>query len=346
MYAEILSKYLKKVKAFAWDNGPSPLYSNVLIKSLDNKKLLLACTDANVGIQQIITQIGDKPIQGECCVNVFDLSKIIDAIDKNSDLDIYLKDNKLIISDKKFKTTLKTMSSDQIFNIPKYNEWFDLDKNFVKELQSVLPPTDDLDAPIIYDTKKLFLGNPKSLYYLLTSKCQHSFSIDQKSIRKIFIDTFEQMCIVDGRLNLKNEHCRIFVPTFNGKPLALDPIIKQIETDYVNECKINVKELNYIYGILKEISEIEKHYDPKILVNINKNEFVINFYDSIFKINDFSFKSDIDITINIPITHIKHIIKNTFVNGSDIVSICLANNSRMFVCKSKNLFFVGGLYKV
>ena len=345
MYAEVLSKYLKKVKLFAWENGPSPLYSNVLIKSL-GKDILLACTDSNHGIQQIVPQLG-KPVECECCVNVFDLSRIIDQIDRATDLSITLKNNRLHITDKDtIKTGLPTMNADQVFNIPKYTDWWEIDKEFLNELNYVLPANDELDAPIIYDTKKLFLGNPKGLYYIYTDKCSRSFSIDQKYVKKLFVDNFTSMYITEGRLNLKNETCRIFVPTFNGKPLVLDPLLKIIENEYIYECKLNIKEMSYIYGIVKELSEIEKTYDPKVILDISKDIFNIQFYESNFQIKDFKYKGENNVRLNIPITHLKAITKKTFINGMDIISIKLAENSRHFIAKSNNLVFVGGLYRI
>ena len=344
MYAEILSRFLKKVKIFAWENGPSPLYSNVLIKNL-GKEILLACTDSNNGIQQLVSQLG-KPIECDCCVNVFDFSKIIDKIDRTADLNITLKNNRLHITDKNIKTSLATMNEDQIFNIPKYTDWWTIDKEFLNELNYVVPPNDELEAPIIYDTKKLFLGNPKALYYIYTDKCSRSFSIDQKYVKKLFVDNFSSMYITEGRLNLKNDTCRIFVPTFNGKQLMLDPLLKIIESEYVYECKVEVKELEYIYGIVKELSEIEKTYDPKVILDISKDVFNINFYESNFLIKGYLYKQDNNIRLNIPISHLAAIIKKTFVNGSNVISIKLAENSRHFIAKSNNLVFVGGLYRI
>ena len=215
MHANILAKYLKKVKQFAWEKGPSPLYSNVLIKGL-GKNLLLACTDASMGIQQIIAQTGAL-VECECCVNVFEFANIIDKLDSSLDLQISLKGRRLHIVTDNFQFSLKAMDADQIFNIPVCNEWLSLDKQFLTELGCVLPPNDELDAPIIYDCKKIFLGNPKALYYMYTDKCPTMFSADQKYVKKISVDAFTKMCITDNsRLNLKNEMCQIFIPTFNG----------------------------------------------------------------------------------------------------------------------------------
>jgi len=298
MKAETLSKYLNKVKRFAWENGPSPMYSNVLIHG-SKKSLLLSCTDGNTGIQQVIEQ-DETPIICECCANVFKLSNIIDEIKKDADISFKVKNNKIEISDigKKIKLHTPSFDKDQILNIPICNRWNSISLDLIKVIQSVMPVSDDSDAPIISDGKQIFHANPKAVYYRPYKNSAAIFSIDNKFIKRIFIDTFTSIAKLDGHLFLNNDNCTIHIPLFNGKQLMLEPVIKSIEQDYIINCKVGVQELSYGYGIIKQIAE--QNEKQEVILDVCYDHFKIELLDSSYSLMDYIFKEDYKFKIKIP----------------------------------------------
>ena len=346
MRAEVLSKYLKKAKQFAWEKGPGSIYSNVAMLG-NNDTLTLSCSDGNAGIKQSIDQPtnGEHKLIIECCVNIFKLSKVIDTIDGKTDLKFEQQKSKLRIKSKSIDTSFETFSISDSINVFECKEWNVLNKDFINELNSVMPAMDELDAPIVYRNGILFLQNPKALYYTLTDKCDKDFSIDQKYIRKLQCDNFENIFITDSNVHLKNDKCRIYVPTFNGNTINLKPLIKNVN-EYDIKCKVNIKEIKYLYGIIKELAEVYETYDKKIRISLNEDRFKINFYDSEFLVNDYIYTKHNIFNFSIPISHIKAIIKDTFTRKEEYAHIKLASeNYRGFVIENNGVTFVGGLWR-
>jgi len=344
MKQEILSKYLNKVKRFAWESGPSPMYSNVLIQGT-RKHLTLSCTDGNTGIQQVVLQ-DENPIICECCVNVFKLCDTIDKIKKQSDISLKIKGERLEISDRQIKHYTPSYPVDQIFNIPKCDSWKSISDDLLQVIASVMPITDDSDAPIVMDGRQIFHANPKAVYYRLYESKVGVFSIDNKFVKRIFIDKFTDIGkIIDCHLFLKNNDCTIFVPLFNGKQLILDPVIKLINNEHIINCKVGVEELLYGYGIMKQIADQNDKQD--VILDISKDNFLLQVLDSSYSLMNYLFPEDHNFKIKIPISHLHAITKATFVNKNEYITLKFALNSNTrFVVKSDDLLFIGGVYRM
>ena len=343
MKAETLSKYLNKVKHFAWEKGPSPMYSNVLIQG-NSKQLKLSCTDGNTGIEQITNQ-EDTPIICECCVNIFKLCGYIDSIQKQVDISLTVKGTRLEISGKNVKLYLPVFEVDQIFNIPKCKIFKKIEGDLLNIIASVMPANDDSDAPIILDGKQIFHANPKALYYRPYIYSGSTFSIDSKFIKRIFIDTFVEIGQIEGHIFLQNNTCTIFIPLFNGKQLMLEPVIKLIETEHTVNCRIGVEELSYAYGILKQVAEQNDKED--IILDISNDNFYLQVLDSSYSLMNYLVENDNKFKIKIPISHIQSITKSTFVNKNEFINLRFSLNSNTrFVAKSNDLLFIGGVYRM
>lgn len=343
MKAEILSKYLAKVKRFAWENGPSAIYSNVLLEG-DDKYLSLTCSDGNAGIQQAIRQ-EDSKILCKCCVNVFKLSSVLDTFLKDSDVSIKLSQGRLLISDIHTNLYLPSSDADQIINIPKCETWHTLSRDMLSVISSVMPATDDSDCPIIYNKKQIYHANPKAVYYREYEECPVTFSVDNKYIKKIFIDDFENIYKNEGQLHLRNKTCKIFIPLFSGNQLVLDPLIKMVRESYTINCKIKTQEVVYLNKIIKQMAELNERED--VILSISKKQITCNVIDSSYTITNHLYEHNNDIKLRIPIARLNSIAKPSFTKNNEYIDLKFTHgNNTIFVAQSDELLFIGGVYRV
>ena len=345
MLASVLLTTLKKIKYFAWEDGPSHIYKNVQIKCNENY-IEFFCCDGRSGIWQRIKQ--DKNvITGECCIDIFHLLKIFDKIDKNTEIDIKITDNLMKIYNKKISLPLSIKPVDQVMIVSRGKDYTDLNSTFLDELKSVLPGSIDKDDnPIIYNGRQLFYANPRALIYTPTNKFSHDLCIEQKFIEKIFLDLFKEINITDGLTYLRNDDCEIFLPTFSGKMLKIDPLVNRVNSDYNISCKVNVKELAEAYNLIHGLSECDTTLDPKMILHLNSDNFELEFYDCKIKIFDYIYNHDNEYNFAIPLNHIRIIIRSSFTKMNEYIYLKFAKNVDFFACANDNLLFVGGLFRI
>lgn len=343
MLVDILSRIVKKLQHFAWEDGPSHLYKDVRISG-DSEYINLFCCDGHSGIWQRLKQ-DESPLLGDFCIDVFFLNRIFESMDKTISVDLKFKDNIFYISNNKINLKLSTMASDQIPIVSKGKDFESLNNEFLHELRSVIPGVND-DSPIIYNGNQLFYANPRSLIYIPTNKFEHDLSIEQKFATKIFVDHFTLVSRNEGLTYFKNDDCEIFIPSFNGKILKIDPIVNRVTNEYKINCKVNVKEVTDICNVVHKIFDFGKDLDPRIILRLNREEFSFNFYDNSFKILDYVFDHDASIAYAIPLNHLKMITKLSFTQGMDYITFKFASTNDFFACANNNLLFVGGLYRV
>ena len=204
---------------------------------------------------------------------------------------------------------------------------------------------DDSDAPIISNGRHIFHANPKAVFYRPYITETAIFSIDNKYLKRIFLDRFASIGHLEGHLFFKNDTCEIFVPLFNGKQLMLDPVIKSINEGSKITCKISVEDLTYGYKIIKEIAELNNM--AEVTLDISPDGFYLQLLDSSFSLLNYLLSEDATCKIKIPITHLQSIIKASFVNKNEYVILRLGLlASKLFVVQSNDLLFIGGVYRM
>lgn len=350
MKVEILSKYFKKAKLFGNEKAASYIYMLAHIYG-DEHELTIKCSDGNSAIIQTLKQPNEKneKIIVDCVVNVFELSKIIDKLDQKSDAIIKkTPGGSLVLSvGKSIKIKLKEYDNGSFINIADCKNWDKLDHNFLVEMKAVSPVTDEFDSPVVYKDNILFLQNVKALFYKSTDKFNKNFSIDPKYLRKLLIDEFKEINVDNGQVNLRNESCRIYIPSFSGNTLDLRPLIKKT-ANYNIKCKVSSEDLKSIYTIIKELAEINPLLDQRVQIQISKDEFKIIFYDSEFIINNYIYDNDTTFDFYLALIHFRSIIKETFAtrDAQYIILKLTSDNYNTFICENvAGVIFLGGLWR-
>lgn len=344
MLARTLSNYLKKVSGFALENGSVDFQKNVQIIGDDNF-VKFSCNDGSSGIEQIVDQDKEFPLTGSFCINVFKFAKIISQLHKSSNLKIITERNKIKIIENDNTVSLEIFDEDQYYKFPKTSVWSKISDTFLKNLDSIIPPADDEEHPIFYDKEQMYFANVRAFYHIYETGFSHSFCLDLKNAKKIFVDKFDKASITDGILLFKNDKCKIFVNQFNGTPIFIKPVLEKIKNLYIMECLISVEELRYVYSIIKNLSDINENAQKKAVIMLDRNWIDIIFNnDTKLSIKNFEYKHNNRFTLNVPIVHLNRVLKPSFTKGNDKIKIKLALDTQAFIAESDGLVFTGGLY--
>lgn len=347
MLVEPFAKAVKKLANFAWEDGPSHIYSNVRFQG-DEHYINMFCSNGSCGMWQRIKQ-GDKPVIGECCVDVFWLNKIFGEMDQSSEVDITFPGTDIRIKNKRLDLKHGTMNIDQSVTIPKGKDFTTLNPEFIQELKSVIPTSLAGNAqdenPIVFNGKQLFYANPRSLIYIATDKFTGDLCFEQKYVNKLFLDDFTLVSRLEGLTYFQNDDCEIFLPYFNGKMLKIDPIVNKIKNDYNIECRVAVKELLDISNMVYKLLESGKDFDNKIRFKVNKNQFEFDFYGNTFQVFDYTLDSELQFEINVPLNHLKMITRKSFTSDSKYIKLRFSTSTEIFASSNNDLLFAGGLYR-
>lgn len=350
MRADVLTKYLKKIRLFADEKGVSYIYSSVAIQGNEHE-LKLTCSDGNCGIVQTIPQPAEKSekIMLDCLVDVFSLSKIIERIEPTADVILKRTPGGTLnlVSGKSVKIKINEYDFGNRLNVFNCDHWTKLDHDFLVEMKSVSPVTDEFEAPIVYKDGILFLQNAKALFYKKTDKFNKDFTLDPKYLRKLLVDDFKEINVNVEQVHLRNESCRIYVPTFNGRIFDIKPLLNRLQ-NYTIKCKVASEDLKNISSILKELSDQNKSYDQRIQIKISKEEFKIIFYDSEFNITNYVYNHDFNFDFMIPLIHLRASIKETFAtrDAQYIFFKLTSEEYNTFICENvAGVSFIGGLWR-
>lgn len=344
MIAKILSNYLKKVSTFALENGSVDFQKNLQVICND-EYIKFSCNDGNSGIEQIVEQDKEFPLNGSFCINVFQFAKIINQFHKDSNLKIVTETNNIKIIENDNIVSLEIFEEDKCYRFPKATGWSKIGDTFLKNLNSILPPADDEEHPVFYDKEQMYFANIRAFYHIYENGFNDSFCVDLKNAKKIFIDNFDKGSVTEGIVLFKNDKCKIFVNQFNGSPIFIKPVLDKINSLYILDCLLDVEELRYISNIIKTLSDINDNAQKKIVLTINRDNIDIIFNNSTkFSIKKFVYNYNNKYTLNVPIVHLNRILKPSFVRGNDKIKIKLALDTQAFIAESDGLVFTGGLY--
>lgn len=343
MEAGVLSRYLKKVKQFAKENSQYAPATVVRIVGTE-KQLTLFCTDGSCGIEQHVPIVG-IPIIGTCCVNVFQLSKVIDRIEGYTDLTIEIG-SKLVIKSEHFKIPLALESNDNWFELPKPEEWVEVSKTFFDELAITIPDleVEDKDYPIVRTKDQVYWANPRRLIIIDSEVESPEFLLDKVYAKKIFIDSFKQIGLNEKNVFFKNENCQIFVGQFSvSKKLNLAGPLRIMNEQHIHKCRVQIEEFVRVYDIVKSLADIDQNLQRRIEFVLRNNYAKVIFYDSEFELSNVMYDGP-NVKLLVPLVNLQIITRPSFIKDNGIFTFKIAEENRMFVTQKENVFFVGGLW--
>lgn len=341
MIAATLKKYLKKVKEFSKENSAYEVASNLYIRGSESE-LFFSCSDADTGIQQIVPIVG-SPIIGECCVNVFNFTKLIDSMKDEDDLEITIFNDSIQVKQGRVKVKIANYPSTNFFNIPEQTDPYEpLSIEFLKLLKKVIQTDNDDTYPVMYSNGFLYYANPRALILTETDIFSTEFAINNSFFKRMLLDNFSEIKITQTQIYLKNDTCTIFLPLFGGARFDLRGPFKLVRDSYIYTCKMGVDELNYYYKIIKSLSDFMQMFRVEFIFDPNKLK--MTFLDSEFIIKDFDYEGPV-IKYGIPLASFKQIIKESFIGNVKYLNIKLQDRPSMFVVEGDNVQFIGGLYR-
>jgi hypothetical protein len=341
MIAATLKKYLKKVKEFSKENSPYEIASNLYICGTENQ-LIFSCSDADTGIKQIVPIVG-SPIIGECCVNVFNFTKLIDSMKDEDDLEITIYNDSIQIKQGRVKVKIKNYPSTSFFNIPEQHDLYkSLNHEFLKFLKKIIQTDNEDVYPVMYNYGFLYYANPRAMVVTRTDIFDTEFAINNSFLKRMLLDNFTEIKITENQIYLKNDTCSIFLPLFTGAKLDLRGLLKAVDNDYIYTCKMGIDELNYYYKIIKNLSDFMQMFRIEFIFSPDKLK--MTFLDSEFIIKDFDYNGPL-IEYGISLASFKQIIKEHFIGNMKYLNIKLRDKPSMFVVEGDNVNLIGGLYR-
>ena len=344
MIAEVLAKYLRKVKDFANEKSSFEICKNVKIQA-NEKEIIMWCCDGDSGIKQKIANIHGTPLVGEFCVNVFDFHKIISNLPKNADVLFKLNtDNyRLDVKTESFKFKLQGHSPDKIFALDEHLNWNETDQVFFDRLKSVVPLCLHENYPIVYDGEHIFYASPHAVIYVPLKTGMPSFKTNIKIASKIFTDLFDRADANENQIFFANENCEIYIPQLEAKSPSIKPIVEKVKDLHTIIADVNTSELFAAFNIIKSLHNLDPYGIRAIEMIFEKNTLLLKYnQDSEFAIADVKFTNPAPIQITIPFDHINVITAPEFIKEANYLKILLAENNTMFVSqKGPHLTFVG-----
>lgn len=346
MIAEILAKYLRKVKEFASEKSSYDICKNVKIKA-DEKEITMWCCDAYCGIKQKIRNTHGTPLIGEFCINVFHFYKIISNLPKTSDIQFKLNPTnyRLDIKTEASKFSLTALPPDKIFAIDDHKIWKDVGQIFFDRLKSVVPLCLHENYPIVYDGEYIYYASPTAVIYVPLKNEMPSFKINIKIAEKIFLDLFDRADASTNQIFFANDNCEISILQIDQKSAVIKPIADKVKEFHNIVVDVNTSELFSSYNIIKSLHDLDEYGVRAVEMKFEKNTLVLRYnQDSEFLIADVKYTHPQPITIKIPFDHLNVITAPEFIREANYVKILLAENTTMFVSqKGPQLTFIGGL---
>lgn len=347
MIAEILAKYVRKVREFAKENSSYDLAKNMKFQGSANE-LILYCCDGESGIRQRV-KIHGTPIIGEFCVNAFNFSKILHNLHPQADIIIKInKDNYYLdITGPAFKFKLPAYSPDKIIELSPHKNWIPIKQSFFDKLKSVIPLCLHEEYPIVYNGNYISYVSPHAIIFI-PQKIENllPFKTNTKISNKIFVDYFENIDVTENQIFLSNENCEIFIPQISQNSPQIENIVKAVKEFHTITTDVNTTELSSAYNVIESLAEINELGVRGVDLIFEKNTLMLKYLDSEFLIADVKYAHPNTTHIKVPFDHLKVITAPSFVKEAHYVKILLAEQNKMFVTqKGPDLTLVGGLSK-
>jgi hypothetical protein len=346
MIAEILAKYLKKVKDFANEKSSFEICKNVKIQAND-KEIILYCCDGESGIKQRIKNNHGTPLIGEFCVNVFNFYKIVSNLPKQADVLMKLNTDNWTLNLKTdaFKFKLNVLPPDKIFELKEHDNWNDTNGNFFDRLKSVVPLCLHENYPIVYNGEYIYYVSPHAIIYVPLESKIPPFKTNTKIAVKIFTDLFDRADANENQIFFANEHCEIFIPQLVANAPKIEQIADKVKEFHKIVVDVNTSELFSAFNVIESLHDLNEYGLRNIDMIFEKNTLLLKYdAESEFLLADIKYTHPEKTVIKIPFDHLKVITAPEFIREANYVKILLAENTTMFVSqKGPQLTFVGGL---
>lgn len=207
---------LKKIITRACEFSRKDDFAQNCVFKVKAGSLEVRASNGTTGIS-ITTIIGVDIKDLECAVNIFALDAVLKVFDNESDVEIKIVKNKLVIEDEEDKSAIPIMDVDTVFYIPKPQTWIAAPPDFAEKLTTIRGMHFKTIKGMEKDNEDLIIikGNDicqlaRSVYVFETTETNVTVSIDAKLLQKIPND-IEAYCVENNRIYFKNanEWCMI-----------------------------------------------------------------------------------------------------------------------------------------
>ena len=207
---------LKKIITRACEFSRKDDFAQNCVFKVKAGSLEVRASNGTTGIS-ITTIIGVDIKDLECAVNIFALDAVLKVFDNESDVEIKIVKNKLVIEDEEDKSAIPIMDVDTVFYIPKPQTWIAAPPDFAEKLTTIRGMHFKTIKGMEKDNEDLVIikGNDicqlaRSVYVFESTETNVTVSIDAKLLQKIPND-IEAYCVENNRIYFKNanEWCMI-----------------------------------------------------------------------------------------------------------------------------------------